>query len=224
MDKFAWPFWTKLQDGICPPGKLHSIKQPTGVRNADDPLQTFTNAIILVWSIRTNTDKEERRMSLTMDQIHRIRQLYYEQGQHNCFHPTFLHIFSNVYNKNRQTWQKGTLTPFQNPMVIHHRNIQMSRKTQKGRNQASLLSVTPTTITCQAPFAPFPWSPTYHSTLRYYFISTWFSRGCSRMNLPPTLIPPHRHCPERRKLRREQAALRINCGKLMSDWICGLSW
>jgi transposase len=46
-------------------------------------LQAFTNAIILVWSIRTNIDKEERRMSLTMDQIHRIRQLYYEQGQDN---------------------------------------------------------------------------------------------------------------------------------------------
>ena len=51
-------------------------------RNADDPLQTFTNTIILVWSTRTNTDKEDRRM-LPMDQIHRIRQLYYEQGQDN---------------------------------------------------------------------------------------------------------------------------------------------
>ena len=48
---------------------------------AKNPLQTLSQTINLVFVEQTNKDKEERRMSTTMDQIHHIREMFYQQDK-----------------------------------------------------------------------------------------------------------------------------------------------
>ena len=50
---------------------------PSQIKN---PLQRYNQSINLVIVVANNKGKEERSMT-TMDQIHRIRELYYEQGK-----------------------------------------------------------------------------------------------------------------------------------------------
>ena len=77
-----WPFGHRQNGESCKPcWTTCLLQQPAFSVHIKDLLQTFLKSSMLVLLLANNTDKEERRMSTTMDQIHHIIDLFYVQGK-----------------------------------------------------------------------------------------------------------------------------------------------